>query len=78
MKKKSTTTKKSTANITKKTAVKSKKPLKATKKIAKKATTKKNTLPMLNGISDIRRFFYRNETPIYFISATNFNLLGAD
>ena len=32
----------------------------------------------LRGISDIRRFFYRNETPIYFISATNFNLLGAD
>lgn len=39
---------------------------------AKKKVTK------LNGISDIRRFFYRNETPIYFISATNFNLLGAD
>lgn len=32
----------------------------------------------LRGLSDIRRFFYRNETPIYFISATNFNLLGAD
>jgi hypothetical protein len=32
----------------------------------------------LRGISDIRRFFYRNETPIYFVSATNFNLLGAD
>ncbi|MBL7985603.1 MAG: biotin carboxylase, partial [Flavobacteriales bacterium] len=32
----------------------------------------------LKGVSDIRRFFYRNETPIYFISATNFNLLGAD
>ena len=32
----------------------------------------------LNGISDIRRFFYRNEIPIYFVSATNFNLLGAD
>ena len=30
----------------------------------------------LNDISDIRRFFHRNETPIYFISATNFNLLG--
>ena len=30
----------------------------------------------LNNISDIRRFFHRNETPIYFISATNFNLLG--
>ena len=34
--------------------------------------------PVLKGISDIRRFFYRNETPVYFISATNFNLLGAD
>lgn len=32
----------------------------------------------LKGLSDIRRFFYENETPIYFISATNFNLLGAD
>ena len=32
----------------------------------------------LRSVSDIRRFFHRNETPIYFISATNFNLLGAD
>lgn len=32
----------------------------------------------LKGISDIRRFFYTNDKPIYFISATNFNLLGAD
>ncbi len=32
----------------------------------------------LKEISDIRRFFHRNETPIYFISATNFNLLGID
>ena len=39
----------------------------------------KNSLSKpLNGLSDIRRFFLRNETPIYFISATNFNLLGAD
>ncbi len=30
----------------------------------------------LRNISDIRRYFHRNETPIYFISATNFNLLG--
>jgi len=47
----------------------------------KKATPKAAKLKspsVLNGISDIRRFFYRNETPIYFISATNFNLLGAD
>ena len=32
----------------------------------------------LKGLPDIRRFFHRNEVPIYFISATNFNLLGAD
>ncbi|MFT4647577.1 MAG: hypothetical protein ACI87O_001345 [Planctomycetota bacterium] len=32
----------------------------------------------LKNISDIRRFFYKNDTPIYFISSTNFNLLGAD
>ncbi|MDH4257110.1 MAG: biotin carboxylase, partial [Gammaproteobacteria bacterium] len=29
-------------------------------------------------MSEIRRFFHRNETPIYFVSATNFNLLGID
>lgn len=39
---------------------------------------KKNLATELNGISDIRRFFHKNEVPIYFISATNFNLLGAD
>ncbi|WP_127844799.1 biotin carboxylase [Psychroflexus aestuariivivens] len=32
----------------------------------------------LNGVSDIRRAFHKNEEPLYFISATNFNLLGAD
>lgn len=48
-------------------------------KVARRKVTKaKNSKEVLNGISDIRRFFYRNETPIYFISATNFNLLGAD
>ncbi|MEX2531634.1 MAG: biotin carboxylase [Gemmatimonadota bacterium] len=33
---------------------------------------------VLKGISDIRRYFFRNRTPTYFISATNFNLLGMD
>ncbi len=33
---------------------------------------------ILKGVPDIRRFFYKNETPLYFISATNFNMLGAD
>ena len=32
----------------------------------------------LTTISDVRLFFHRNERPIYFISATNFNLLGID
>ena len=46
-------------------------------KAAAKKTVKAVSRP-LKGISDIRRFFFRNDTPIYFISATNFNLLGAD
>lgn len=32
----------------------------------------------LKGVSDIRRLFHRNTDPVYFISATNFNLLGMD
>jgi D-alanine-D-alanine ligase-like ATP-grasp enzyme len=32
----------------------------------------------LRTISDVRLFFHRNERPIYFISATNFNLAGLD
>ena len=34
-------------------------------------------LKKLKGVADIRRYFYKNETPIYFMSATNFNLLGS-
>ncbi len=30
----------------------------------------------LKSISDIRRYFHNNKEPVYFISATNFNLLG--
>jgi hypothetical protein len=32
----------------------------------------------LRGISEIRAFFRTNETPIYFVSPTAFNLLGVD
>lgn len=77
MKKRSVPEKKTTAKAGKKRVVKTRKPVKAAKKTIKKKVNK-STTPILNGISDIRRFFYRNETPIYFISATNFNLLGAD
>jgi biotin carboxylase len=33
---------------------------------------------MLRGVSDLREFFRTNQTPIYFISPTAFNLLGID
>jgi thioredoxin-related protein len=51
--------------------------------MAKKATKtaakpRRKAAKPLNTISDIRRFFHRNEQPIFFISATNFNLLGID
>ncbi len=32
----------------------------------------------LKGIEDIKKYFKSNETPIFFIGATNFNLLGID
>ena len=32
----------------------------------------------VSNISDLLLLFHRNERPIYFISATNFNLLGLD
>ena len=32
----------------------------------------------LKNISEIRRFFHTNTDPVYFVSATNFNLLGLD
>jgi len=33
---------------------------------------------MIESVSDARMYFHRNTRPIYFISATNFNLLGID
>lgn len=51
----------------------------ATTKTAKKAPAKRaGGKPKLANISEIRRHFHRNTTPIYFVSATNFNLLGMD
>ena len=34
--------------------------------------------PKFHGVSDLREFFRTNQTPIYFISPTAFNLLGMD
>ncbi|WP_020591774.1 biotin carboxylase [Kiloniella laminariae] len=57
---------------------------KAVKKVVKKAvvsgksSSAKKAVKTLNNMSEIRRFFHRNEQPIFFVSATNFNLLGID
>jgi hypothetical protein len=45
---------------------------------AGKAARRRSPSRRLRGLSEIRHFFYRNETPVYFISATSFNLLGID
>jgi biotin carboxylase len=34
--------------------------------------------PRLRGVSDLREFFRTNQTPVYFVSPTAFNLLGID
>jgi hypothetical protein len=52
--------------------------LRQIRKSSPKSRRAKQPANLLKGISDIRRFFHRNEVPLYFISATNFNLLGAD
>jgi hypothetical protein len=42
------------------------------------APVKRKKPKKLVGLSDIRRFFHRNDVPVYFVSATNFNLLSMD
>ena len=57
-------------------------PAKGTKAAAKRDKSKQPSdsrqRKVLRNISDIRRYFHRNNTPIVFVSATNFNLLGID
>jgi biotin carboxylase len=57
------------------------KPAKVSKTTADNKNAETSSTPVkkgLKGVSDIRRSFHKNEEPLYFISATNFNLLGAD
>ncbi|WP_421877685.1 biotin carboxylase [Pacificispira sp.] len=79
---KKTAAKKAAAKPVKaKVAAKKAAPKKVTAKKAparKVAAKKAGKQKVLRGMSDIRRFFHRNEMPIVFISATNFNLLGMD
>lgn len=74
------TEKKTTAKATdkKKTSTKAKITDKKRTPAKAKAKPKSKVASKLDNIHDIRRFFHKNEEPIYFISATNFNLLGAD
>ena len=58
---------------------------KSSKKDAKKAAKRQKKMNkhaaangVLRGLSEIRRFFRTSETPVSFISATAFNLLGID
>ena len=69
-----TTAKKSAA---KKPAAKTAAKKSAPKKTARKTPARKRTQRLRN-MSEVRRYFHRNEDPIFFISATNFNLLGID
>ncbi len=48
--------------------------------LRRKAATRRamTTTTPLRGISEIRAFFRTNQTPIYFVSPTAFNLLGID
>ncbi len=50
----------------------------ANKKKTKKSKPVQKRAKALRGVSDIRRYFLLNERPIYFVSATSFNLLGMD
>jgi hypothetical protein len=44
----------------------------------KKASPRATPREHLENISEVRRYFHRNQDPVFFISATNFNLLGID
>ena len=52
--------------------------LPASNRLDERAVDKGGVLSALTSISDVRRFFCRNQRPIYYISATNFNLQGMD
>jgi hypothetical protein len=45
---------------------------------SRQSATETGGRPHLHDLTDIRAFFRTNETPIYFVSATAFNLLGID
>ncbi len=62
----------------KKTAAKSKAAAKPKTAAKAKAPARRSKKVRLKNISEVRRYFHRNEDPIFFISATNFNLLGID
>ncbi|TXE08294.1 biotin carboxylase [Gelidibacter salicanalis] len=74
-------TEKATSKLAAKPSKVKAKPAKSSNKVTgtkKSGTSSVSSNKALKGVSDIRRSFHKNEEPLYFISATNFNLLGAD
>lgn len=69
---------KATTDVTTKQKTPSRKRTTAGKSRKASPVTVRQAHPTLVGISDIRRHFHRNEEPVYFISATPFNLIGLD
>src|SRR5262245_3419409 len=58
------------------TKAKRAKPVRRAKRAVARA--KGNGRPRLQGLSEIYGFFRTNQTPIYFLSPTSYNLLGVD
>ena len=56
----------------------SNRPTGAAKPLTADRPARKKRPRALRGVSDVRRYFFRNTEPVYFISATPFNLLGLD
>src|SRR5882672_2305156 len=53
-------------------------PVRRAKRTVAAGSTKRNDRPRLRGLSDVYAFFRRNQTPLYFLSPTSYNLLGLD
>tara|TARA_R110001599_G_scaffold10221_1_gene50716 strand:+ start:761 stop:1168 length:408 start_codon:yes stop_codon:yes gene_type:complete len=51
-------------------------PVQVVENVQERPSTGEKEMNKITNISDIRRYFHNNKDPVYFISATNFNLLG--
>ncbi len=54
------------------------KPVRRARQAVARGSSGRSDQPRLRGLSEIFAFFRHNQTPIYFLSPTSFNLLGLD